>query len=118
VPVRGRRTPDTPRWQAQASVDYASHQGFFVGADVLYLSERFGTPLNNQPMAAYAVSAVRIGYTHPRPAGPFNELRVQLLVDNLFDRSYLGQVDTPGVYESYYYPGAARTWTGIVSLGF
>lgn len=118
VPVRGRRTPDTPRWQTRASVDYASRRGFFAGGDVLYLSKRYGTPLNNQTLPAYAVCTARLGYTHPERVGVFRELRVQLTIDNLFDRTYLGQIDTPGVYESYYYPGAPRTWTAVLSLGF
>lgn len=118
VRVRDRVTPDTPRWQAQASVDFTGASGFFAGWDTLYLSQRFGTPLNNQAMAGYSVSSARVGYAHPHRIGFVREFRVQLSVDNVFDRSYLAQVDTPGIQESFYYPGAPRTFTASVSLQF
>ena len=118
VPVRDRVTPDTPRWQAQTSLHYTAPGGFFAGWDTLYLAQRFGTPLNNQAMPGYAVSTARVGYAHPRPVSVFRELRLQLTVDNVFDRSYLGQIDQPGVQESFYYPGAPRRFTAVVSLKF
>lgn len=118
VPVRDRVTPDTPRWQAQASVDYAGRTGFFAGGELQYLSERFGTPINNQALPGYMVCAGRVGYLHARTAGWIREVRVQLAVDNVFDKTYLGQIDAPGVFESFYYPGAPRTWLATVALGF
>ncbi len=118
VPVRDRVTPDTPRLQAHASIDYTARLGWFAGWDTLYLAQRFGTALNTQAMPGYSVSSARFGYAHPRPVGFFRELRVQLTIDNVFDRSYLGQIDGGGVEETYYYPGAPRRWTAILSLGF
>jgi iron complex outermembrane receptor protein len=118
VPVRDRVTPDTPRWQAQAGIDYAAKGGFFAGWETLYLAQRFGTPLNNQALPGHAVSTARLGYAHPRAVGRCRELRLQLTADNVFDRSYLGQIDAPGVQESFYYPGAPRRFTAVISLGF
>lgn len=44
------------------------------------------------------------------------ELRLRLAVDNVFDNFYLGQGDTPGFFESFYYLGALRPRLATLTL--
>lgn len=117
LPVDGKQFPDTPRFVGSAGALYR-HGRFTVSPTVQYLSTRYADSLHTESIPGYFLANLNVSYK--RHIHDFGTLDVRLAILNLFDRKYVGMIDTSYLQTSgaSFYPGAPRTIAGTVSLHF
>ncbi len=91
-----------------------------------YVGDQFldNTSNNDRKIDAYFVNDLRLGYSIK--SSYFKELRVSLLINNLFDELYASNGYSFGYFggqdfevrENYYYPQATRNFLATLSLRF
>jgi iron complex outermembrane receptor protein len=88
----GKFVPDSPKVMLFADASY--HTGpYFAGINGKYVGQRYSTVDNTESAPAYEVFGLRAGYQVKKFYG-VKDFRVQVNVDNLFDKSYLASMYT------------------------
>ena len=98
VAVAGRQVVDAPRWIASAKLAYEDGRFFgHLGANTI--GRRWYTYLNDNGVDAYTLFELGAG-VRGTGAGALKAWRVQLGVENLFDRHYVASIGTNGFVAS------------------
>ncbi|ANJ66025.1 hypothetical protein A9404_00275 [Halothiobacillus diazotrophicus] len=88
----GKTVPDSPKAMLFADASY--HVGpYFAGINGKYVGKRYSTVDNTESAPSYTVFGLRAGYKVKKFYG-LKDFRVQVNVDNLFDKSYLASMYT------------------------
>jgi len=122
--VKGTQFPDVPNWTFAAGLNWHTRDAWLGGGQltitpiVNYISDRWGDTTRTQYLPGYATVDLNIAYDYQTPIGLFN---ASLTVTNLFDKSYIGFVNTSYYQQAqgtsaYYYPGAPRAILGRIAL--
>ncbi|MBC7520337.1 MAG: TonB-dependent receptor [Sandarakinorhabdus sp.] len=90
IPTKGKKLVDTPRFQYGARVDY-THDWFNVGVDFKHVGDRFATDVNDETAPAYNIVDVNARLRLDRY---LQGSWLQLNVNNLFDETYLGNINS------------------------
>ncbi|MBU2839898.1 TonB-dependent receptor [Acidithiobacillus thiooxidans] len=108
LPVAGLQTPDTPRWSANAFLQYDSPQ-WRASVQERYLGPRWADSLHREPVPGYFLTDLNLGHTWN---GPHQSLDVDLWVYNLLQNQGIGLINTGGITVdsgANFYPLPART---------
>ncbi|MEM7401808.1 MAG: TonB-dependent receptor [Pseudomonadota bacterium] len=92
--LEGNEFTEAPEWSGALSFKYNAESGWFVGGDLNYQSEYYGTgdAANLLEIGSRALVNVNAGYVHDR-------FRIIAGVNNVFDREYIiGEDITGGRY--------------------
>ncbi|MDE3114146.1 MAG: TonB-dependent receptor [Pseudomonadota bacterium] len=100
LPTKGKQLPDTPHVLAAASVGY-ENSGFFANISPKYTGERQSTLMNDEHIPGYWTVDLTAGYTFKEAIGALHDARLQFFVTNLFDKSYLGEINSTGYANRY-----------------
>jgi len=98
VEVAGKTVIDTPKILFSSELTYEKG-GYFARLGGKYTSQRFITYTNDASVPGFMVWYLSAGYAKEK-AWKFRNLRLQLNVDNLFDKPYLGPVGVNGFLAS------------------
>jgi len=120
----GNQFPDTPKWMAGASVQYATGP-YLAALSAKYVGKRYTTLTNDAWLDGYTVFDFSAGYRFP--SGSFmKNPTLRLNVSNLFDKKYLnansGSGSSIGISDAAgtqtYYVGAPRFTSVTFSSDF
>lgn len=117
VMVKGKDVPDAPTWTAAfgATLKLGDFSLSPVGR---YVGSRYGDSLNTQQVPDYLVFDVSATYDI---AVPYGKIVLSLSVDNVFDKRYIGFINS-GYYQAtsasggIYFPGAPRAVWGKIAF--
>lgn len=117
VAVKDKSVPDAPEWAG--ALGAVLQMGDFSFSPVVhYVGSRYGDSLNTQLVPDYVVFDINATYSF---AVTYGQIDLSLSVDNLFDRNYVGFINS-GYYQAssasggIYFPGAPRTVWGKISF--
>lgn len=115
--VAGNKVAGQPGRMLALAANYHD-RGFHAGISAKYVGDRYGTIDNTEKLPPYVTADAYVGYHVGFGAQqPIKSLDVTLNVTNLFDRRYLGTVDSAGT-PGYYFIAPARTTVFSVSANF
>lgn len=113
VNATGKTVVNAPNWMFVTHIGY-ERGGFFAGLNGKYNGERYATYTNDLKVPAFTLWDLALGYKQKR-LGNIRDFKVQLNVDNLTDKDYLGSIGSSGIYTSdptgantYFQVGAPR----------
>ena len=111
----GNTLPGIPRHQFYAEIAYKHPSGFYLYWDVQTVSKLFANDANTATNPAYVVSNFRAGYE-----GVFGKWKLApfLGFNNLFNKSYNGNVRLNAFGSRYYEPAPGFNTYGGVSVGY
>lgn len=116
--VSGRQLPNVPYWISTVGANLRVNA--FSLTPVLHIvGSRAGDTSGLQPIAGYATIDLNFGYEQALDVG---KLDFNLLILNLFDQAYIGQINN-GYYQQtassgIYFPGAPRTVVAKIGMKF
>lgn len=117
--TKGKQVPDTPEWLVKFGPTWEDY-GFSVTPMVRYVGTRYGDTENKETISDYTVVDLHLSYTMKELLG-LKKFTVGLDFINLFDRAYVGQINTSDFVLSNgvtYYPGAPLTVMSSVTAEF
>lgn len=98
IRVSGKQVVDSPRFIASSRLSYDNGSYFgHLGAN--YVDKRYYTYLNDNSVDAYTLWDTSLGFRQ-KLNGLLQEYRVQLSVNNLFDKRYVASLGTNGFVTS------------------
>ena len=120
LPVTGLQFPDTPRFIGSLGALY-EYGRFSIAPTLQYMGSRYADTLHTQPLPGYLLANLNMGYH--RRITHVGELTVNLSILNLFNRHYIGLIDssylsTAASGGASFYPGAPITVAGTIGLRF
>ncbi len=77
------------------------NSGFFANISPKYTGERQATLMNDEHIPGYWTVDLTAGYTFKEAIGALHDARLQFFVTNLFDKSYLGEINSTGYANRY-----------------
>lgn len=123
VAVSGKQVVDSPKLIAKSQLGY-DNGAAFGRIGVNYLDKRYYSYLNDASVSGYSVWDLSAGYRFKRVAA-FDEIRLQVGINNLFDKQYVAAIGTNGFVTSdpnggyqTLLPGAPRTAFATVGARF
>lgn len=127
--IGGARVRNIPRHSAYGEIGLKPVDGLRVQANARYVGRRVGghiiangsyDEIGTETIPSYTVISAGASYAL-KDTGPFSGLTLQLNVDNLFDKTYIGSVSSstatqpeyslPAITLDRYFLGAPRTYT-------
>jgi iron complex outermembrane receptor protein len=119
VSTKGKQVPDTPEWLVKFGPTWENY-GFSVTPLLRYTGTRYGDTENKEKIGGYTVVDLHLAYTLKELLS-FKKFTVGLDFINLFDRTYVGQINTSDFALSNsinYYPGAPFTVMSSITADF
>jgi iron complex outermembrane receptor protein len=122
-PIKGKLAVDAPEFLYKTELSYRN-KGLFshIGAD--YMSKRYYSYDNTGSVDGRFLSNFAAGYNR-ESVGPFDNLKFQLSIYNLFDEKYYSSIGTNGFVPSdptgevqTLQVGSPRTFVGSLSMRF
>jgi iron complex outermembrane recepter protein len=123
LPTAGKRVTETPKWQYgyRAQIEQGPLE---FGLQMKYVGSRFATDVNDIKQVSYATADMDLRF-NLEEFGLGKKSWLQLNVTNIFDRFYLGNINTqiagpsfPSGASPSFSIGAPRTAMGTLRLGF
>jgi iron complex outermembrane receptor protein len=113
--LKGKTVVDAPKHMARGEISY-DRDGFFGRIGVNYMSRRYFTYTNDQSVPGRALVDATIGYRIT------DKIEVQLNASNLFDKKYVGTINSAGTGNSgdrqTLLVGAPQQFFATVKAGF
>ena len=119
VRSKGKQIADTPEYMAKLGATYQL-RNFSISPMARYIGKRYGDVENIQEADDYVVADLYLTY-NTGTIGFLRDVKISLSFINLFDKQYIGLINTSDFTEARstsYYPGAPLTIMGGVSLAF
>jgi len=118
MPIGGKQTPYTPRYQAKLAATY-HRDGFEFTPVFRFNSTRYGLADNTQAVSPYALVDVTASYEFGTKLG-LTPMTVSAGVTNLFDHRYISAISVTetNLNSTSYFVGAPRTIFAGVSASF
>jgi iron complex outermembrane receptor protein len=107
--IKDNRVPDFPRWLAQAGITLEPSPAALINISARYIGPRETNFTNTERIGGYTVVNAYVDIGDGFRFGPFNALKARVNVDNIFDRDYLGTINTTTNTPATFRPGPART---------
>ena len=93
--LKGKTVIDAPKHMARGEFNYDNGQ-FFGRVALNYMSKRYFTYTNDQSVDSRVIADASVGYRF----GPDERFEIQINVSNLFDKNYIGAVNSAGTGNS------------------
>jgi len=110
VAIKGNRVPDNADWLFQAGLTAEPALWLVANASVRYLGPRFSNFTNTEKVPGYAVASAYVDIGDGLSFGPLKSAKLRFNVDNIFDKDYLGTINTTVSTPASFRPGPARTF--------
>ena len=116
--ISGKVVPDFPKWLMQGGVTVEPTDGLLFNVSARHIEDRFTNFINTQETKAYTIVNAYIEMGDGFAAGPFKQVKTRVNVDNLFDKDYLGTINTTVDSVASFRPGSHRTIQFTLSADF
>jgi len=108
--IKNKFVPDSPEFIYQGGVTYQPKPWALINLSAKFLGPRYTNYVNTEKLPGYTIVNAYVDLGEGITYGPFKQIKARFNVDNLFDKSYLGTIDSVSVTgPSYFRPGPART---------
>jgi iron complex outermembrane recepter protein len=116
--IAGKKVPDFPDWVFTTGVTVEPFDGLLVNVSARHLESRFTNFINSEQVDGYTIVNAYVDIGDGFAAGPFSQIKARVNVDNLFDKDYLGTINTTVNTAASFRPAPPRTIQFTISAGF
>jgi iron complex outermembrane receptor protein len=116
--TKGKAVPDFPEWLFQGGVTVEPTDGFVFNVSARHIDDRFTNFVNNETTKGYTIVNAYLDLGDGFGAGPFEQIKARVNVDNIFDKDYLGTISTTVNTPASFRPGSHRTIQFTLSADF
>jgi iron complex outermembrane receptor protein len=116
--TKGKAVPDFPEWLFQGGVTVEPTDGFVFNVSARHIDDRFTNFVNNETTKGYTIVNAYLDLGDGFGAGPFEQVKARVNVDNIFDKDYLGTISTTVNTPASFRPGSHRTIQFTLSADF
>lgn len=116
--IAGKRLPDFPEVVFQGGVTVEPFEGLVANVSARKISDRFTNFVNSESTDGYTIINAYIDMGDGFGAGPFQEIKARVNLDNLLDEDYLGTISTTTNTPATFRPGSHRTIQFTISADF
>jgi len=116
--VAGKKVPDFPDWVFQGGVTLEPFDGLLMNVSARHLESRFTNFVNSEKVGGYTIVNAYIDIGDGFAAGPFSQVKARVNIDNLFDKDYLGTINTTVNTPASFRPAPPRTIQFTISADF
>lgn len=113
--IKGLRVPDNARWLIQSGLTVEPARWIVANVSARYLSSRYSNFVNGEQVPGYTVVNAYVDLGEGLTVGPLKQARLRLNIDNLFDKDYLGTINTTIDTPATFRPGPRRTFQVTLS---
>lgn len=116
--IAGKKVPDFPDWVFQGGVTVEPFDGLLMNVSARHLESRFTNFVNNEKVGGYTIVNAYVDIGDGFSAGPFSQVKARVNVDNLFDKDYLGTINTTVNTPASFRPAPPRTVQFTITADF
>lgn len=116
--IAGKKVPDFPDWVLQGGVTVEPFDGLLMNVSARHLESRFTNFINSESVGGYTIVNAYIDIGDGFSAGPFSQIKARVNIDNLFDKDYLGTINTTVNTAASFRPAPPRTVQFTISADF
>lgn len=116
--TKGKAVPDFPEWLFQGGVTVEPTDGLVFNVSARHIDDRFTNFVNNETTKGYTIVNAYLDLGDGFGAGPFEQIKARVNVDNIFDKDYLGTISTTVNTPASFRPGSHRTIQFTLSADF
>ena len=116
--IAGKKVPDFPDWVVQGGVTLEPFDGLLMNVSARHLESRFTNFINSEKVGGYTIVNAYVDIGDGFSAGPFSQIKARVNVDNLFDKDYLGTINTTVTTAASFRPAPPRTIQFTISADF
>ncbi|WP_132089594.1 TonB-dependent receptor [Caulobacter sp. BK020] len=118
LPTKGKVVPDFPEWLFQGGVTVEPTDGVVFNVSARHIDDRYTNFLNSETAKGYTIVNAYLDLGDGFGAGPFEQIKARVNVDNIFDKDYLGTISTTVTTPASFRPGSHRTIQFTLSADF
>jgi iron complex outermembrane receptor protein len=116
--IKGKAVPDFPEWIFQGGVTVEPTDGLVFNLSGRLIDNRFTNFTNTEKAGGYMIWNAYVDMGDGFAAGPFEQIKARVNVDNIFDTDYLGTIGTTVNTAATFRPGSHRTIQFTLSADF
>jgi iron complex outermembrane receptor protein len=116
--TKGKSVPDFPEWLFQGGVTVEPTDGLVFNLSARHIDDRFTNFINSESTKAYTLWNAYLDIGDGFAAGPFKQVKTRVNIDNIFDKDYLGTINTTVNTAASFRPGSHRTIQFTLSADF
>ena len=116
--IAGKRVPDFPEWLWTGGVTFEPVEGAVINVSARHISSRFTNFVNTEQTDGYTIYNAYVDLGDGFGAGPFEQIKARVNVDNILDEDYLGTVNVTTGTPASFRPGPRRTIQFTISAEF
>lgn len=107
--LSGKSVPDFPEWIFQGGVTVEPVDGLLFNLSARHISDRYTNFDNSEQTAGYTIWNAYLDLGEGFGAGPFEQIKARVNIDNIFDEDYLGTIGSTVNTPATFRPGPPRT---------
>ncbi|WCT72494.1 TonB-dependent receptor [Sphingomonas naphthae] len=108
--IKGKRVPDNAKWLVQSGVTVEPAPWLVANFSARYLSSRYSNFVNSELTKDYIVTSAYVDLGEGLDLGFLKQARLRFNVDNIFNKDYLGTINTTINTLATFRPGPDRTF--------
>ncbi|HQT53115.1 MAG TPA: TonB-dependent receptor [Phenylobacterium sp.] len=116
--IAGKRVPDFPEWLWTGGVTLEPVEGAVINISARHISSRFTNFVNSEKTDGYTIYNAYVDLGDGFGAGPLEQIKARVNIDNILDEDYLGTVNTTTNTPASFRPGPRRTIQFTISAEF
>jgi iron complex outermembrane receptor protein len=116
--IAGNAVPDFPEWLFQGGVTVEPTDGIVFNVSARHMDDRYTNFTNSETTKGYTIVNAYLDLGDGFGAGPFEQVKARVNVDNIFDKDYLGTISTTVNTPASFRPGSHRTIQFTLSADF
>jgi len=116
--IAGKKVPDFPDWVFQGGVTIEPFDGLLMNVSARHLESRFTNFVNSEKVGGYTIVNAYIDIGDGFSVGPLSQVKARVNIDNLFDKDYLGTINTTVNTSASFRPAPPRTVQFTISADF
>ncbi len=116
--IAGKSVPDFPEYLFQGGVTFEPTEGAVLNISARHITDRFTNFVNNEATDGYTIWNAYVDFGDGFGAGPFEQIKARVNIDNIFDEEYLGTISTTTNTPATFRAGSHRTIQVSFSTNF
>jgi iron complex outermembrane receptor protein len=116
--IKNNRVPDNAEWIVQGGVTAEPASWMVANLSARYLSSRYSNFTNTEKIPGYVVASAYVDIGDGISTGPLKAIKIRVNIDNIFDKDYLGTINTTVNTLGTFRPGPRRTVQGSLRAEF
>ena len=116
--LKGKTVPDFPEFAFQGGVTFEPTDGAVINISARHISDRYSNFTNTEKVSGYTIWNAYIDLGDGFAAGPFQQVKARVNVDNIFDKDYLGTITAVTDGAATFRSGPHRTVQFTLSADF